>query len=288
VKRNNSDKQHLYTSGEVMKILNISSSTLRSLVEKGLIEKVTWPGYKHGYYTKKSVNQYLEEKLLLDDMYPSTETKERNREQMITARKKTHSHLIKVKTVEEMAECLDLSQEIFGVAGGMEEERMKIVKVNPETYYLLKREKDPVGYLSIMPLKKGNLERILGQTLPVLIEPEQIETFERGKELDLYLTAIGIKPGLHIEEKREYGSILVRHMIRIIIGLGEKGVKIGKIAARSNMPDGIRLMKHVGFTEVRRATPERRTFVINVQESGVPFIEQYRKALEESKAITQE
>jgi len=286
VKRDNSDKQYLYTSGEVLKILNISSSTLRSLVEKGLIEKVTWPGYKHGYYTKKSVNQYLEEKLLLDDMYPSTETKERNKEQMVIARKNTHPHLTKVETVKEMAECLELSQEIFGVGGGMEEERIRIVEKNPDTYYLLRRDEEPIGYFSLMPLKKGNLERVLRQTLPVKIEPEQIESFEKGKNLDLYLTAIGTKPGLSLEEKREYGSILVRQLVRLITSLGTKGIEVGKIAAGSNMTDGIRLMKHIGFTEIVPLTPERRTFIINVEESGIPFILQYKKDLEEMRKAT--
>ena len=271
-----------------MKILNKSSSTLRSLVEKGLIEKVVRPGYKHGYYTKKSVDQYLEENLLFDEMYSSTEIKEREREKMVTTRRKMHPHLIKVETIKEMAECAELSQEIFGVGKGMEEDRMRIVEKNPDTYYLLRRDEEPIGWFSIMPLKKGNLERVLRQTLPVKIEPEYIESFEKGKRLDLYLTAIGTKPGLSLEEKREYGSMLVRQLIRLITGLGTKGVKIGKIAARSNMPDGVRLMKHIGFTEIVPLTPERRTFVINIEESGIPFILQYKKNLEESKATTQE
>lgn len=279
------DKQQLYTSAETRKLLNISSSTLRSLVERGLIERVTQVGYKYGYYTKKSVDQYLEEKQLFDELYSSDELRKRRREQMIITRKKYHSTIVKVKTIEEMRECAALSQEIFGVGTGMEEERMKIVEKNPDTYYLLRRDQDPVGWFSVMPLKRGNLENVLSQTLPVTIELDQIETFEKGKKLDLFLTAIGTKPGLNLEEKREYGSMLVRQLIRLVVELGGKGVEIGTIAARSNMPDGIRLMKHVGFTEIRRATPERRTFIINVQESGIPFIEQYKETLEESKAI---
>jgi hypothetical protein len=38
------------------------------------------------------------------------------------------------------------------------------------------------------------------------------------------------------------------------------------------MPDGVRLMKHIGFTEMIPLTPERRTFSINVKESGIPFV----------------
>ena len=47
------------------------------------------------------------------------------------------------------------------------------------------------------------------------------------------------------------------------------------------MPDGIRLMRHAGFTELEQLTPERRTFVIDVEESSIPFILQYKDVLVE-------
>jgi hypothetical protein len=61
--------------------------------------------------------------------------------------------------------------------------------------------------------------------------------------------------------------------------LGEGGISIGTIGARSNMPDGIRLMKGIGFTEIERLTPERRTFIINIKESGTPFVMTYKEKL---------
>ncbi len=282
MKKSGSDKNQLYTSKETVELLNISPSTLRNLVEKGLIEKVVPVGYKHGYYTKKSVDQYHKESLIFDDLYSSRQV------EGSTRGKEIRNKMIKVTTIEDMKRVAKLSQEIFGIGEDLVEDRMKIVERNQDTYYLLTREEDPVGYLSIMPLKKGNLEKVLRQTLPVRIDPEQIETFEKGKKLDLFLTTIGTKPGITIEEKREYGSRLVRQLIRVIIELGEKGVELGTIAARSNSPDGVRLMKHAGFTEIVPLTPERRTFIINVRESGIPFILQYKRDLEESKATTQE
>ena len=288
MKKHSSDKHQLYTSGEVIKLLDISSSTLRSLVEKGLIEKVIPIGYKHGYYTKKSVDHYLEEKQLFDEVYLLNGSKEKSKEIMTLTRKKFNFSIIKVKPQEELKECVALAQEIFGteVGRGMVEERMKIIERNPDTYYLLRRDREPIGYFSIMPLKRGNLENVLGQVRPVIIEPEQIEAFEKGKYIDLYLTGRGTKPSFSLEEKREYGSTLVRHLIRLIIGLGEKGVEIGVIAARSNMPDGLRLMRHLGFTEIEPLTPERRTFLIKVKESGIPFVMRYKKALKDTLAAT--
>src|SRR5947209_20510804 len=45
------------------------------------------------------------------------------------------------------------------------------------------------------------------------------------------------------------------------------------------MPDGIRLMKGIGFTEIEPLTPERRTFIINIKESGIPFVMKYKERL---------
>ncbi len=276
--RKTTDTGNLYSSAEVRKKLGISPSTLTNLVNKGLIEKIIPIGYERGFYTKESVDQYHEQKKLFERKHFKEEEEPEHRSGV---------KMFKVNTLEEMKECQDLSQEIFGVGAGTEKERIKIVERNPDTYYLLRKGEQPIGYLSIMPLKKGNLENVLGQTLPVRIDPDQIESFEKGKRLDLYLTAIGIKPGFSIEEKHEYGSRLVRQFMRIILELGRKGVEVDYIAARSNTADGIRLMKHVGFTEIPPLTPERRTFVINVKESGIPFILQYKKYLDNSKLESQ-
>jgi hypothetical protein len=54
------------------------------------------------------------------------------------------------------------------------------------------------------------------------------------------------------------------------------------------MLDGVRLVRHIGFTEIIPFTPERRTFVINVEKSSILFILQYKRNLEESKAIMPE
>src|SRR6266496_1602497 len=270
--RKATDTSNLYSSAEAREKLNISPSTLTNLVNKGIIEKVVPTGYERGFYTKESVDQYYAQKKLF-------EKKHFKEDEEVEQRSETK--MIKVSTIEEMKECQDLSQEIFGVGEGTEKERMKIVKRNPDTYYLLRKEDQPIGYLSVMPLKKGSLENVLGQTIPVKIDPNQVEKFVKGKQLDLYLTAIGVKPGFSVEEKHEYGSKLVRQLIKLILDLGKRGVEIERIAARSGMPDGIRLMRHAGFTEIPSLTPERRTFIINIKESGIPFILQYKKYLEQ-------
>lgn len=56
---NNPDPENLYTSSQVRERLHIAPSTLTMLVERKVIGKVVFKGYKNGFYTKKSVESYL-------------------------------------------------------------------------------------------------------------------------------------------------------------------------------------------------------------------------------------
>jgi hypothetical protein len=68
--------------------------------------------------------------------------------------------------------------------------------------------------------------------------------------------------------------------MKVIIDFGKRGIIIDTFAARSDTPDGIRLLKQ-GFTETPTTT-YARNFIIKVKESGMPFIQEYKQALRES------
>lgn len=197
-------------------------------------------------------------------------------------RRSRPTEFIKVSTLEEMMQCMEISKALFGSERGDIQKHMNILKKNPETYYMIKDEDQAIGYTAIWPVKNEELNKLVAQTIPVKISAENIETFEVGKKVDIYVNVIGIKPSSSREEKRIYGARLIAGLLDVIVKMGERGIPIGTVAARSNMPEGIRLMKGIGFTEVEPLTPERRTFIINVKESGIPFILQYKRALQEA------
>ena len=150
-------------------------------------------------------------------------------------RKNKPTQFVRVKTIEEMRECMEVSKALFGAERGDVAKHMRILDKNPETYYMLKDEDQTIGYTAIWPLKSGKLHDILAQTIPVKVSPEDIETFESGKHIDLYINVIGVKPSFTREEKRSYGARLVSGLIGVIESLGERGVPIDTIAARSNI-----------------------------------------------------
>jgi hypothetical protein len=68
--------------------------------------------------------------------------------------------------------------------------------------------------------------------------------------------------------------------MKTIIELAKGGIIIDTFYARSDTPDGIRILTQ-GFTETPSDT-YARNFIIRVKESGIPFIQDYKRALGES------
>ena len=258
-----------YTAAQVKNILGITDGMLYNYIDNGALDRIIPPGKKQGVYKRDEVDQ------LARELHAFIITQNKN---------KKSTQFVRVTTEEEMIECQEISQALFGVGRDTVKERMRIVAKNPETYHYLKDEKlqQIVGYVAVMPLRIGKLEKVLSQDIPVTIDLEDIETFNKPKSIDLYLHAIGVKPGFSTVEKHVYGARLVSGLMELIIGLGKKEIDIETVAARSNMPDGIRLMKHAGFTEVAPLSPGRRTFIIDVKNSGIPFAMQYKKVLQET------
>ncbi len=258
-----------YAAQKAQEDLDMTYSALRNQVTAGNIKAEIPRGKRQAYYRGKDVDLAVREKHALEITYNN---------------KKNSTKFIRVTTREQMVECQEISQELFGVGRDTTDERMLLVAKNPETYHFLKDEnlEEIVGYVAMMPLKTGRLEKVLSQDIPVKIDAKDIETFEKPKRIDLYLHAIGVKPSFSATEKHMYGARLVHGIMELIIELGEKGISIETIAARSNMPDGIRLMKHAGFTEIAPLSPGRRTFIIDVKNSGIPFIMQYKRALQKT------
>jgi hypothetical protein len=257
-----------YSAQKAEEVLDMTYSGLRYQVTTGNIDVQTPKGRRQQYYRAADVEQVA-----------------RDLKAFSLHRKNKPTQFTRVQTLEEMKECMEISKALFGAERGDIAKHMGIIAKNPETYYMIKDEDQAIGYTAIWPVKPSKLDNLLAQTIPVKISPDDIETFERGKPIALYINVIGVKPGFSSDEKRSYGARLVSGLIDVIINLGKRGVPIEIIGARSNMPDGIRLMKGIGFTEIESFTPERRTFIIKIKESGIPFVLQYKKALREAQPV---
>lgn len=262
------ENKDYYTAAQVKQILGITDGMLYNYIDNGALQRIIPPGKKQGVYKRQEVDRLA-----------------RELQSFIIQRRRQPTKLMRVTTEEEMAECMEISQALFGVGRDTVKARMQIVAINPDTYTLLRDDSQIIGYFAAIPVKLGRLDDILAQELPVKIAPDDIAKYERGAKVDLWLHAIGVRPGFSVAEKYAYGSRLLAGLIELIVSLGERGVVVNTIAARSNTPDGVRLLRHSGFTEIPPLTPERRTFIIDVEGSGIPFILQYKRNLEKSLEV---
>lgn len=254
-----------YTASTVRKKLgNISDGMLRSYIQKGLIERTVPPGRKQGFYKREAVDKLAKE---IQSPWGDSILK---------------SHIKPVETLDEMQECINIANIVFG---GTDDTPMEVyagrIKANPQCYHMVKSNNKVVGFIGIVPLREGMLSEVLAQTVPVNISNNDVVSFKPGTVVEFYISVMVAHPNEPTLYKHMWGMRMIRYLMRLIKELGHQGIIIKTIGARSAMPDGIKLLQHIGFTEIKRATPERRTFIIDVEKSGIPLIEEYQQALDE-------
>src|SRR6266567_2592483 len=258
------EEKKYYTAKEAGDILGMTYSALRNQVDAGNIRSVTPPGKRQAVYVKEDVDSLARELKIF-----------------MATKKRNPTIFSRATTREEILESAKLSDAIFG--GHIDIDRqMAWLSRNPDICYVAKNEGKVVGYAIILPLSFEKIEKLLREEeYTVNIEADEIGEFTSGETTHLYLGAIGVIPGVTLAEKRAYGSRLVSGLMKVIIELGRKGVIIKTIVARSTKPDGIRLLRDIGFTEIL-STTDKKNFMIEVEKSGIKEIMQYKQALRES------
>lgn len=265
-----------YTATETKQLLNISDAMVRIYVQKGKITYLLPPGRKHGFYLKKDVDKLANELhafLHLDEEAEVTE---------FTA-----------ATVADIPVCIALNRELFDISSTGDDQVLiskwtQWLDKNPEIVHVLKRNKAVVGIATMLPFKPDSekFKDILGGDVSILlgdvnILPEDIEEYQAGNHIQLYVAEIGMKPSLDKDVRRRLGAKLISKFIETIVSLGQRGVVIERVVAVGATRSGIRLLQHFGFNEVVFPRPDTRLFTITVKDSEVRLIRQYKQALAE-------
>jgi hypothetical protein len=268
-----------YTSTEAQKILGISPAMLRVHVQKERISYLLPEGRKQGFYLKKDVDKLASELNIFLNLNEEEPSK------------------FVVASVEDLIEVGKIAKALFATGENESsvtpiERLLPLMLKNPEIRYVLKQDGEVVGYISMLPFKQetDKVEKLLRVDLAgeMNITPDDIETFDPGKHIQLYIVAIGVKPGLSQEKKHIYGFRIVSGLIDKIVELGKRGVVIETITALGATHSGIRLLQVLGFSEMLPPAPGKRAFCIKVEESGAPLSMQYKQALKESGVLEQE
>jgi hypothetical protein len=261
-----------YTATETKKILNVSDAMVRIYVQKGRIKYFLPSGRKHGFYRKKDVDK------LGNDLHIFLNLDEEPTSKFMRARE------------EDLPAIIEITKTLFGSGDDDSqvtplEQRRAWMKKNSDIFYVLKREEEVIGFTYILPFKKGTdkIAKLLRSNFAgeVNITLDDIEAFQPGKRIDLYIVAIGMKPSIKYPNRRIYASRLISNLMDVVIELGRKGVIIETITAIGFSPEGRRLLQSTGFSEMPPPVPGKRAFHIVIEESGAPLILQYKQALQE-------
>lgn len=257
-----------YTATQAkVKLGSISDGMLRSYVENGKIRKFTPPSRKQGFYNREDVDQLVR---VLDEFFdepdqPGPEFRQATR--------------------EDLPELVNFLIEVFG-GGNTLEKRLQWYEKNPETAFILRNKGKIVGCVYVLPLTLQKIEAILSDPTPgstKSITEKDIQLYTPNEPTYLYVVSMGVKPDTSNTAKRARGQTLIRGLIRFLVNLGERGIHIQMLVARTDSRDGINLLKHAGFTEIESNT-HSRNFVIEVDRSGVPLIMPYKRAFREGKS----
>jgi len=253
-----------YTPKQVRELLGVDFSALQHHVTMGNLHPVAPPGRKHKLYPKKEV----------DDLRAETEAFFASRSLVKT----TPAQFMKA-TPEDMPQAVALADSVFGGLNTIPlEKRLAWLEKNPDIDYFLKQEDRIVGYLSLVPLSPETIDDLLhARCFAKDLEASDILTYIPGKPIDIYGMAIGIRPGVSLSQKRTWGELLLLGARRVIVSLGHTGIVIRSIQAHSTTSDGINIMRRIGFTEVVSALPGMHDFLIDIELSGLPFVMDYKK-----------
>jgi hypothetical protein len=256
------------TAKEAVEMLDISDATLSQYVKNGWLKRYGPQERKHKFYKLSEVQALIASRNTFDEY-----------QEKLPA-------FFAVATPEDMPSIVDIDKRTFKV-DITEETYLRWMRKNPETFFVLRNSANKVvGYIALLPLKKDTLDRFVkGEIGMDDIPPNDIELFEPGRPVHLYVIALCVDPVYKATVKGEYGAKMVRGLFAFLLELAQRGVEIETITARNDKdkPDGRRLLQKLGIPQLRSPVPNKYLFSVRVADSGYPMLVKYSDVLAEWK-----
>jgi hypothetical protein len=249
------------------KLGGISDGKLRSLIGVGedKIERWIPPDTKQGFYKASDVHK------LMRKWQKEAIEKQGSRQFRLPVK-------FRRMEIEEMSVVAEILHELFDTYPNIEQWQDRI-RANSEIGYVVTENNVIVGCGFIMPHTEEKILSILSVEETPITYPHEILPYEPGKQIYLYLRSVGVKQkGIPSEKKRRWAQVLIIGILKEIVKLGNRGIIIDKIYARSDTFQGERMMHRLGFTRLVTNT-SHENFVVDIKTSGLTFAKQYKLGL---------
>jgi len=263
---------------KAQEVLQMTYSALRNQVIIGNIKKDYPVGKRQAYYRKKDVED-LAEAMGLIQLYKTVEPAGK-------------SIVRPAKGKEDIQETTQIARQHFGDNAYGTEKRMEWFKKVPNGDYVLEHDGVIVGYFSMQGIKPEAIEHVFNRRNGASVQLEDMEPIEPGKPLDIHISGIGVKTGLSRKDAKKYGLDLISGMLNQLIKLGEQGIEIRRLWAKSSTVPGIKLSRDLGFTELGYINNEQIGFVLEMDpdKANHPlvklYLERYKEAVKNSKEVS--
>jgi len=194
-----------------------------------------------------------------------------------------------VKSNTDFQAIVEIGDLIFGASNVSDDTLRELFhswwNKNREIFHVLDVKGHIEGFASLLPLTKEKIDEIINEQVRMSgIKPNDIQVFEPGNPVDLFVHVLGVRPSPDMKDssKRAFGGQLVEGIIDMFADLGLRGIEIGSVHARSDTPDGIGLSEHLGFKQVPAPSGvTKKIFMLDVQTSEL--LSEYRRLLSEFK-----
>lgn len=254
--------KNFYTAGEAQARLGLTKSAFFYLVRKGTIKKVTLPGKKQGMYPKTEIDKFAATIKTLLDQYEQ------------------ETSVLEPATLDDLPIEYQMDMVLFGrECTTAMDARIERLNNLPNGNFVLRNAGEVVGYVCYYALDNAYAEELAsGQTCGT-VPIAQFRQFEPGQPLDVHIFVVAVKPGLRPDLERHYGLRLIAGMVEQFKNLGERGVQIENIHARSQTTAGIKLCRKIGMqgTLIDPLRGQWR-FSLHLPSSTSLLVEEYKEA----------
>ncbi len=263
------------TARDAANRIGVSEALLSRYVEKGKLKRYGPENRKHKFYKISEIEALLMTERLFIEEYQKG------------AWRKNPSSTFELAKEEDIPYIYDIDARTFPEEGPAAplEICLNWYHKNPHTFYTLRNEAGIItGYGSMLPMDRETRDRFIRDEIHGEdITPDYIPEYEPGQVYHLYIMALAVDPRYKGKEKREYGARIVAGLSEFLLDLASQGIEIETITARSYKPDGLRLLRKMGFPQLRSSVPGKNLFMVRVPESGYPLFERYTEILNDWK-----